>query len=144
MRSVPVYQHVLFDDRSSRTGLECFNVWNGEFEMGRMVEASSVPAGTIVGVWSIKGTDVVGFSVIVPGDDLEELEVVLEFQDLFPSVVPESLGVEEPVLGVRYFFAEVGVDYESVFMSCPGVVSVPLCYGSSIKFSTVPRFRSNR
>ena len=113
MWSVPVDQHVLFDDGCSGTSLECFNVWNGEFKMGRMVESLGISAGTVVGVRCIVRTNVVGFSVIVPSDDLEELEFVLHLEDLFPSVVPERLGVEEPVLGVGDFFAKVGEDCES-------------------------------
>jgi hypothetical protein len=111
MRSVPVDQHVLFDNGCSGTSLEGFDVWNGEFEMGRMVETFGISTGTVVGVRSIVGANVVGFSVIVPSDDFEELEFVLEFENLFPSVVPKGLGVEEPVLGVGYFFTKVGEDY---------------------------------
>jgi hypothetical protein len=114
VRSVPVDKHVLFDNRSSGTGLECFNVWNSEFEMGGMVESLGVSAGTIIGVRSIVRANVVRFSVVVPSDDLEELEFVLELEDLFPSVIPESFGVEEPILGVGYLFTKVGEDYESV------------------------------
>ena len=113
MGSVPVYEHVLFDNGSSGSSLECFNVWNGEFEMGRMVESFGVSTGTVVSMGSIVWTNVVGFSVIVPSDDLEELEFVLHLEDLFPSVVPESLGVEEPVLRVGYFFTKVGEDWGS-------------------------------
>jgi hypothetical protein len=61
-------------------------------------------------VRSVVRADVVRFSVIVPSDNLEELEVILKLEDLFPSVVPESLGVEEPILGVRDFLAKVGED----------------------------------
>ena len=111
MWSVPVDQHVLFDDGCSGTSLECFNVWNGEFKMSRMVESLGISAGTVVGVRCIVRTNVVGFSVIVPSDNLEELEFILELENLFPSVVPQSLGVEEPVLGVRHFFTKVSEDW---------------------------------
>lgn len=112
--SVPVDEHVLFDNGSSGSSLECFNVWNGEFEVGRMVESFGISTGTVVGMGSIVWTNVVGFSVIVPSDNLEELEFVLHLENLFPSVVPESLGVEEPVLGIGYFFTKVGEDWMSV------------------------------
>lgn len=94
MRSVPVNQHVLFDNGCSGTSLECFNVWNGEFEMSRMIKSFSISTGTVIGMWCIVRTDVVGFSVIVPSDNFEEFQVILEFENLFPSVVPKSLGVE--------------------------------------------------
>ena len=79
-----------------------------------MVESFGVSTGTVVSMGSIVWTNVVGFSVIVPSDDLEELEFVLHLEDLFPSVVPESLGVKEPILGVGYFFTKVGEDCGSV------------------------------
>jgi len=103
----------LFDNGSSGTSLECFDVGNSEFKMRSMVESSGISAGPIVGMWSVQGTDVVGFSVIIPSNNLEVFEAVLELEDLFPSVVPESLGVEEPVLGVGNFFAKVGEDCQS-------------------------------
>ena len=78
-----------------------------------MVESSGISAGTIVGMGSVQGTDVVGFSVVVPGYNLEVLEAVLELENLFPSVVPESLGVEEPILGVGNLLAKVGEDCQS-------------------------------
>lgn len=56
--------------------------------MSSMVESSGISAGTVVGMGSVQGTDVVGFSVIVPSDNLEVFETVLELENLFPSVVP--------------------------------------------------------
>jgi hypothetical protein len=94
MGSVPVDQHVLFDDWGSGTGLECFDVWYGEFEMGRMVKSLGISTRSVVSVRCIVWADVVRFSVIVPSDDLEELEVILKLEDLFPSVVPKGLGIE--------------------------------------------------
>ena len=81
-----------------------------------MVESSGISAGTIVGMGSVQGTDVVGFSIVVPGYNLEVFEAILQLEDLFPSVVPESLGVEEPVLGVGDFFAKVGEDCTSAYI----------------------------
>jgi len=56
--------------------------------MGSMVESSGISAGTVVGVGCVQRADVVGFSVVVPGYNLEVLEAVLELENLFPSVVP--------------------------------------------------------
>ena len=81
--------------------------------MGRMVESSCISAGTVVGVGGIQWTDVVRFSIIVPSNNLEVFEAVLELENLFPSVVPESLGVEEPILGVGNLLAKVGEDCQS-------------------------------
>lgn len=78
------------------------------------------------------GADVVGFSIVVPGDDwlvslrlrkrerlevcgeerptLDEVELVAHGQDLVPSGFPEQFRVEYPVLGVGYLLAKVGAD----------------------------------
>jgi hypothetical protein len=94
MRSVPVYEHILFNDGCSRTGFEGFDVRNSEFEVGSVVESFGVSGRTIVSVGCVVWTNVVGFSVIVPSDDFEELEVILHLENLLPSVVPEGFGVE--------------------------------------------------
>lgn len=78
-----------------------------------MVQSLGVAGRTVVSVWSVVWADIVGFSIIVPSDDFEEFKVVLHLEDLFPSVVPEGLRVEEPVFGIGDFFAKVRVDYGS-------------------------------
>lgn len=54
-----------------------------------------------------------GFAVIVPGDDLQVTEVrgsVGEIEDLFPSLVPQGFGLEQPVLAVGNIFTKVRKD----------------------------------
>lgn len=48
--------------------------------------------------------------LLIPRYNFEILQVILKLQDLLPPIVPKSLAQEEPVLGIRYFFAEVRVD----------------------------------
>lgn len=52
-----------------------------------------------------KWTNVVRFAVVVPGDDFNEART--EGQNVVPTLIPQQVGREDPVLAVRYLAAEV-------------------------------------
>jgi hypothetical protein len=47
----------------------------------------------------MKGSDIVRFAKVIPGDDFQELRLKLE--DLLPSLLPQPVGVENPILVER-------------------------------------------
>jgi hypothetical protein len=50
--------------------------------------------------------NIMGFAVIIPGNNLNEARA--HIQNLQPTVVPEQIARENPVLAVRHFRAKVG------------------------------------
>ena len=61
---------------------------------------------SVVIVSTFQGPRVVALTVIVPGDDFDHLEALA--QHVLPAVVPQGAAREDPVLTVRYLWAEVG------------------------------------
>lgn len=53
----------------------------------------------------IEGANVVRLAVIVPSDDLNEARA--KCKNLIPSIIPEQVRRENPVLAIRDFGAEV-------------------------------------
>lgn len=77
-----------------------------------VVRGFAVLEGLVLAV--VKRADVVGFAVVVPRDDLEELGLGVEAEDLGPAVVPQVVAVPEPVLVVA---REVGEELQWTVVS---------------------------
>ena len=84
MRSRPQVDLVLVDLRVG-SGLEGGGVVGGHVQPGGVVE----PVNPIlaVGLLTLDGTDVVGLAVVVPGDDLDNVDIVAVFDDGLPALV---------------------------------------------------------
>ena len=107
-RAVPVNDTVLSDVRSDIgiTSLVSSNVRDGHIQPSTVGKTVGPLGVTIVEVRGVETTDVVRLSVIVPGDDFEELGS--KGEDLSPSVVPERVTREDPVLAEGDLRTEVG------------------------------------
>jgi hypothetical protein len=56
---------------------------------------------TIVKMGGVERTDIVGFAVVIPGDDLQKPGS--ETEDFVPAVIPQEIRWEDPVLTVWNF-----------------------------------------
>ena len=112
-RSIPVHELVAPDRWSRGSRLECLDIGASEFEQGQVRHVVGIHAGTVVAVAVIGRSDVVRLAIIIPGDDFEVSKIgrsLSEVKDLFPSLVPQGFGFEQPVFGVGDLFTKVCED----------------------------------
>ncbi len=63
------------------------------------------------------GPTIVGLPIVIPGHNLEILDLVLHCQNLLPAGVPQGFTLEQPVLRVGDFGAKVGADCGKIRVS---------------------------
>lgn len=84
MRPGPQVDLVL-GDLGEGSGLEGVGVVGGHVQPGGVVE--TVNPSLAVGLFTLDGTDVVGFTVVVPGDDLDDVDLIAVADDGLPALV---------------------------------------------------------
>ena len=72
-------------DLGKRSSLEGVGVVGGHVQPGGVIET----VNPVMAVWllTLDGTDVVGLAVVVPGDDLDNVDIVAVFDDGLPALV---------------------------------------------------------
>ena len=80
---------LVLSDLGERPSLEGVSVVGGHVQPGGVIEA----VNPVMAVWllTLYGTDVVGLAVVVPGDDLDNVDIVAVFDDGLPALVVQVI-----------------------------------------------------